>query len=101
VRQALAAVSPGGRIALAGVLPSAADDVDVNAIVLKDVTVFGILNGPGLYDATLEALRDGKLRPGVLIEREFELDDAPAAFGELEGPRRGRPKLLVRVSGRG
>jgi 2-desacetyl-2-hydroxyethyl bacteriochlorophyllide A dehydrogenase len=100
VQKALAAVAPGGRIALAGVLPSTVDDLDANAIVLKDVTVFGILNGPGLYDETLEAVRAGKLRPGMLIEREFGLDDAPAAFGELAGPRRGRPKLLVRVSGR-
>jgi threonine dehydrogenase-like Zn-dependent dehydrogenase len=101
VRQALAAVAPGGRIALAGVLPSAADGLDVNAIVLKDVTVLGILNGPGLYGETLEALRTGALRAAPLVDREFGLDDAPEAFAELGRPRRGRPKLLIRVSGRG
>jgi 2-desacetyl-2-hydroxyethyl bacteriochlorophyllide A dehydrogenase len=99
VNQALAAVAPGGRIALMGVLPSPVDQVDVNAIVLKDVTVLGILSGPGLFDETLEALRAGEFCARPLINREFELDDARAAFDELANPERGRPKLLIRVSG--
>jgi threonine dehydrogenase-like Zn-dependent dehydrogenase len=99
VQQAVTAVAPGGRIALTGVLPCLVDELDVNAIVLKDVTVFGVLNGPGLFDETLEALLDGHFRAPPLIDREFDLRDAVAAFDELASGVRRRPKLLLRISG--
>jgi threonine dehydrogenase-like Zn-dependent dehydrogenase len=99
VQQAVSAVAAGGRIALTGVLPSPVEELDVNAIVLKDVTVFGVLNGPGLFDETLQALQAGHFRAPPLIDREFDLSDAAAAFEELASRARRRPKLLLRISG--
>lgn len=97
LRTAFAAVAPGGRIAVLGVQPGPVDDLDVNELVLKDATVYGVLNGPGLYERMLKALATGILDAAALIDSEFELGDAEAALARLAERGRAAPKVLLRV----
>jgi threonine dehydrogenase-like Zn-dependent dehydrogenase len=97
VHAALAAVAPGGRVAIVGVQGGHVDGVDVNALVLKDASLHGVLNGPGLYGRLLDELAAGRLDGDLLIDAEFELADAAAALARLQEPARRAPKVLLRV----
>jgi len=96
-REALRVVAPGGRIALAGVQPGPVAELDLNQIVLKDATVRGVLNGPGLFDRMLEELAAGVVDAGALIGAEFELGEAEAALAALSDPSRAAPKVMLSV----
>jgi 2-desacetyl-2-hydroxyethyl bacteriochlorophyllide A dehydrogenase len=97
VHAALAAVAPGGRIAVVGVQPGPVDGVDLNALVLKDASLHGVLNGPGLYDRLLGELAAGGFDASALIDVEFELGEARAALERLQEPGRAAPKIVLRV----
>jgi threonine dehydrogenase-like Zn-dependent dehydrogenase len=97
VRSALRTVAPGGSIALLGVQGQPLDGFDVDAILFKDASIFGVLNGPGLYESMLDEIATGHVRARELIEREFALEDAAAAFEFLASQDRMRPKVLLRV----
>lgn len=94
---AISAVAPGGVIALVATYASRLSDIDANALVSKDVTVHGVLNGPGLYDKLLHELETGSFRPSLLIDAEFELGEATAAIKWMTEGSRDKPKVLLRV----
>jgi threonine dehydrogenase-like Zn-dependent dehydrogenase len=73
------------------------DGVDVNALVLKDVSMGGVLNGPGLYGRMLGELAAGGFDASALIDSEFELADADAALKRLQAPGRQAPKVVLRI----
>lgn len=100
VHDALRAVAAGGQIALTGVQPGTIDGADVNALVFKDATMFGVLNGPGLYDELLARMAAGDVTPEVLIEAEFPLERAAEAFEMMSRRGRTRPKIQLVVGGR-
>jgi 2-desacetyl-2-hydroxyethyl bacteriochlorophyllide A dehydrogenase len=97
-KDALRAVAPGGHIALAGVQPGPVESLELNEIVLKDATLRGILNGPGLFDRMLGELAAGSVDAAALIESEFELGEAEAALAALTEPSRRAPKLMLSVA---
>jgi 2-desacetyl-2-hydroxyethyl bacteriochlorophyllide A dehydrogenase len=97
VRGALAAVAPGGTVSVAGVQPGPIDALDVNPIVLKDATVRGVLNGPGLYGRMLDEIASGAVDAAALIEAEFPLEDAGAALAALQTTGRSTPKIVLQV----
>lgn len=97
IRLGVAAVAAGGAIALLGVPTAPVDAFDVAGLVVKDATVHAVLNGPGRYQAALEALHSGVVRPEPLIDAEFSLDDAPRALERLVSRDRERPKVLLRI----
>lgn len=96
-RESLRSVAPGGCVALAGVQPGPVQDLDLNEIVLKDATLRGVLNGPGLYDRMLAELAAGSVDAAALIDAEFELGEAEAALAALTDPSRLAPKVMLRV----
>lgn len=94
---ALSALRARGRVALVGVQPALVDGVDVNQVVLKDLTVTGVLNGPGLLGQALDAIARGVIDPAALIEAAYPLDDAVAALAHLRRPR-ARPKIVLQIA---
>jgi threonine dehydrogenase-like Zn-dependent dehydrogenase len=101
VHCAIDAVAAGGAIALTGVQGEAVDGVNVDALVLKDATMFGVLNGPGLFDMMLHEIAEGNVRPDALIDSEFDLNSIAAAFARLASRDRIRPKVLLHVQDEG
>ena len=96
VQAALGHVAPGGRVALLGV-PTEAVAIDVGALVIHDVTVKGVLNGPGQYPHGLAAIASGEIKPDLLIDRVFPFAEIEAAVARSKEPGRARPKVLVKV----
>jgi 2-desacetyl-2-hydroxyethyl bacteriochlorophyllide A dehydrogenase len=96
VRTAIAAAAPRGTVVLVGVQAGLVDGVDVNAIVLHGLTVRGDVASPG-FEAILELLASGDVAVEPLLERIYELEEAPRAYAHLADPTRVRPKLMLRV----
>ena len=96
VQAALAHVAPGGRVALLGV-PTEPVPIDTGSLVIRDVTVKGVLNGPGQYPTGLQAIASGEVRPELLIDRVYPFEDIEAAVARSREPGRERPKVLVQV----
>ena len=96
VQAALAHVAPGGRVALLGV-PTEPVAIDVGALATRDITIRGVLNGPGQYPAGLQAIATGEIRPELLIDRVYPFEDVEAAIARSRQPGRERPKVLVQV----
>jgi threonine dehydrogenase-like Zn-dependent dehydrogenase len=98
VQAALAHVAPGGRVALLGV-PTSTVEVDAAAIAVRDVTIKGVLNGPGQYPHGLAAIASGEVRPELLIDRVYPFAEIEEALARSRERGRARPKVLVHVGG--
>jgi threonine dehydrogenase-like Zn-dependent dehydrogenase len=92
VRRALVEELGGQRVD-----PPTPDAYDVNALLLKDATLFGILNEPGLYDELLGIMARTPSAFDVLIDAEYPLSDGAAAMARLAGRGRTRPKVMLTV----
>lgn len=95
VNLAIHAVARGGQVVLLGVPPAAVDGFDVAAVVIKDVTLHGVLNGPGRYRDALEYIARSVIRPTDLIDSEFPLSRLADALARLSESGRVRPKVLL------
>ena len=96
VQMALQHVAPGGRVALLGV-PTEPVEIDIGALATHDITIKGVLNGPGQYPHGLAAIASGEVKPELLIDRVYPFDDIEAAVARSKEPSRERPKVLVQV----
>lgn len=96
VQASLAHVAPGGRVALLGV-PTTLVEVDAAAIAVRDITIKGVLNGPGQYPHGLAAIASGEVKPEVLIDRVYPFDEIEAGLARSKERGRARPKVLIRV----
>ncbi len=96
VQASLEHAAPGGRVALLGV-PTTLVEVDAAAIVIDDITIKGVLNGPGQYPNGLAAIASGEVKPELLIDRVYPFEDVETALARSKKRGRERPKVLVAV----
>lgn len=92
---ALELVEPAGRVVYVG-LAGRPSMVDTRTIVLKDVTVVGVLSAsPGLA-ATIEAYASGAVDPRPLVAATVGLDEVGAVLGGRRPDGAGAgPKIHV------
>ena len=94
--QSLAAVRPGGRISLIGVLAGGAAEINIIPILMRQIRVQGILVGHReSFEAMNRAIEIHRLRPAV--SRVFPLDETRAALQHLAaGEHFG--KIAIRIA---
>jgi threonine dehydrogenase-like Zn-dependent dehydrogenase len=94
-RRALELVEPSGRVVCIG-LAGGPSGIDTRAVVLKDVTVVGVLSAsPGL-DAAIGAYADGSVDPRPLVAATVGLDGVgPVLAGERPPGAGPGPKIHV------
>ncbi|WP_030158154.1 zinc-dependent alcohol dehydrogenase [Streptomyces sp. NRRL S-244] len=97
VRAAVGLVAPGGRVAQLGTPHHAVDGFDAAALVIRDVTVHGVLSGIGYWDRLVALVERGAVDLDALVDRVFLLGELDAAYARLADGTRGRPKVLVRL----
>ncbi|MFK0120339.1 zinc-binding dehydrogenase [Streptomyces sp. NPDC090994] len=97
VRSAVRLVASGGRVAQLGTPHRAVDGFDAAALVIRDVTLHGVLSGIGYWDRLVALVESGAVDLDALVDRVFPVDDLGAAFARLADAGRARPKVLVRV----
>lgn len=89
---ALALVRPRGTVVMKTTVAAPAP-VDINKIVVGEITVVGSRCGP--FDRALSALADGRIDPTPLISGIMRLDDGVAALARAGEP--GVLKILLAV----
>jgi 2-desacetyl-2-hydroxyethyl bacteriochlorophyllide A dehydrogenase len=97
VRSAVRLVAAGGRIAQLGTPHHAVDGFDAAGLVIRDVTLHGVLSGIGYWDRLVGLVESGAVNLDALVDRVFPLDELDAAFARLTDGNRNRPKVLVRI----
>ncbi|MCX6445126.1 MAG: alcohol dehydrogenase catalytic domain-containing protein [Actinobacteria bacterium] len=92
------AVTAGGEVVLLGVPDKPMESFDIASLVLRDISVYGVLNGPGRYNEALTLIAEGVIKSSEIIDQEFSFDQFADAIGLLANPDRKLPKVLVRMS---
>jgi threonine dehydrogenase-like Zn-dependent dehydrogenase len=83
---------PGGRVVYIGIAGEPST-IDTRRVVLKDLTVVGILSGSAVLRTTIETYASGAVDPRPLVAETVGLDAAAAV---LSGARRGvAPKIHI------
>ena len=71
---------PYGRISLMGLFNSQMGTIDLDAMVIGNITIKGSLGSPGVWDETINLIERGLVKARPLITHPFALNDVPEAF---------------------
>jgi len=93
---ALDACLDGGSVVLLGLTGGETMPVDVDGLVVRDLTVRGSLGSPGVWSEVVDLLADGAIKPSRLVSHEFGLEDVAAAFALARRREPGVRKIIVR-----
>jgi L-iditol 2-dehydrogenase len=94
VATAVASVRKGGTVTLVGNL-AAEVQLPLQAVVTREVTLFGSCASAGEYPACLDMMARGAIDVAQLISAVVPLDDAPHWFDRLYEDSSGLVKVLV------
>lgn len=96
--EAVNAIAPGGRIVLQGIFAGQKlDGLDLDRIVVNEVTVQGALGSPGVWPDVIRLIESGRINPGVLVTEVLGLGDYHGAIERVK--RRSGIKTIVRAEG--
>jgi L-iditol 2-dehydrogenase len=87
-------VRPRGRIALVGLFNSQKGEIDLDALVVNNITLKGSLGSPNVWEETLYLLETGAIRAGPLITHRRPLSEALQVLQMME---ERRPDLIKAV----
>lgn len=93
-RSAVEQVEPAGRVVLVGLSPTPSQ-LDSRRIVLRDVTVVGILAASSGLERAIELLASGRIRVEPLVAATVGLDEVADVLGGRAPSPSGAPKFLV------
>ncbi|OLT14668.1 hypothetical protein BJF78_17700 [Pseudonocardia sp. CNS-139] len=80
IAAALDACADGGSVVLLGLTGAPTTPVDLDRVVVRDLTVLGSLGSPGVWPEVVALVAEGKVRPSVLVSHRFGLTDVAAAY---------------------
>jgi len=92
---ALHSVCPGGRVVFQGLFAGQPlPDLDLDQIVINDLTVLGALGSPNIWPDVIRLIESGKVNPAAIVSDELSLEQFSAG---LEKARSGAGiKVLIR-----
>jgi len=95
VNAAIQSLRKGGALALVGnITPEIS--VPLQALVTRELTLYGSCASQGEYPACLELLAKGLIKADPLITARISLDEAPAWFERLYAREPGQMKVIVK-----
>ncbi len=98
---ALSLVRPGGRIGVLSITGKPRVEIDMDLVVTRAVTLFGILGSPNAFTPALNLLASGKIDVSSLITHTFPFERAGEAFEFFRGGSGDRIKIVVSQEGGG
>jgi 2-desacetyl-2-hydroxyethyl bacteriochlorophyllide A dehydrogenase len=97
-RDAVRRCDAGGTVVLVG-FAGAIGELDLDDVVVRDITLRGSLGSPGVWPAVIELLETGELRPSLLVTHRIPLEQAEDAFRLAASRQPGVRKILVLPDG--
>jgi len=94
VPHALHSVKVGGRLTLLGVFSGKQASLDLDKIVIGDITVRGTIGSPGVWRETIELIESGRVKPAPIVSHTFTLAEYPKA---LDAVHRRLPGVIKAV----
>ncbi|MFX0197708.1 MAG: zinc-binding dehydrogenase [Candidatus Hodarchaeota archaeon] len=70
----------GGRLLFLTKFGKKSSEFDLDAVILKELTLFGISEGPGAWDEAITLVNEEKVKLSPLITHKFKLNDLKEAF---------------------
>ncbi len=61
-------------------LTNKSTEFDLDMIILKELSIIGSVDGPGMWEEVINLVKDEKIKIAPLITHKFKLKDAPKAF---------------------
>jgi len=92
--QSIAAIKPGGQIAVIGFLESLSSELPFLPLIVKQIVIRGIVTGPRRAFEEMNLLLE-KLQIRPIIDAVYPFADAPAAYEHLYRGAFG--KIVIRV----
>lgn len=93
--EAVNAIAPGGKIVVQGIFAGQKlDGVDVDRIVVNDITLQGALGSPGVWPDVIRLIESGRINPGILVTETLGLGDYHGAIERVK--HRSGIKTIVR-----
>ena len=81
----LRALARGGRVVVIGATAGPKAEIDIRTLFWRQASIRGsTMAGPREFEAVLEHLARGELRP--VVDSTFPFEDGPAAFARLDAP---------------
>lgn len=96
-RQALEAVTPGGRVVLYGIYPDPLPHVSILPMILKDLVVYGSLSDRKYWDEVIALVEHGRLNLKRLITHRFPIEEAAEAYDYVRGQKDGALKVVLQL----
>ena len=93
-RELMKIICPRGRIAMVGLFNSQRGELDLDALVVNNITLKGSLGSPNNWDETLHLMETGQIKAAPLITERRPLAEAAAVF-KMMAER--RPELIKAV----
>jgi 2-desacetyl-2-hydroxyethyl bacteriochlorophyllide A dehydrogenase len=90
---ALRTVRPGGSVVVLGLSGLPAVPVDMDSVVVRDLTVHGVLGSPHVWPDAIELVRSGRVRTEPLVSGVYALGSTADALERLSEP--GSLKVLI------
>jgi 2-desacetyl-2-hydroxyethyl bacteriochlorophyllide A dehydrogenase len=87
-------VRPRGRIALVGLFNSQKGELDLDPLVVNNITLKGSLGSPNVWEETVDLLEKGKIRAEPLISERKPLSQAAVVLQMMADKR---PELIKAV----
>jgi threonine dehydrogenase-like Zn-dependent dehydrogenase len=88
---ALRTAAPRARVIITGVFEKELQEIDLNTIMPKELTVMGSLGGPTVFDEAVDLIRKGKLQVLPILTHTLKLSDGPQALAMVAC---GQPDLV-------
>lgn len=95
IHSSFQAVRAGGEVVLLGVPDRPLEKFDVADLVLRDLSIYATLNGPGRYNEALALIAQGIIKAPEIIDQVVTFEKFADAIALLANPDRRSPKVLV------
>jgi 2-desacetyl-2-hydroxyethyl bacteriochlorophyllide A dehydrogenase len=94
IAAAVRATADGGSLAALGLCGQPEVPLDVDTLVLRDLTLLGSLGSPGVWPDAIELVESGRVLPSAIVSHQVGLDESAGAF-ELFGRRDPEVRKVV------
>jgi len=94
MKEILGYIRPRGRISMVGLFGSQKSELDLDALVVNNITIKGSLGSPNVWDETLHLMQCGKVKASPLITERRPLAEALAVFELMENKQ---PELIKAI----
>jgi L-iditol 2-dehydrogenase len=95
--QSIKLIKKGGRIAVVSHYSQIPNDFDFNRLVSYNVSLFGVVSSPGVWDAVIRMIKAGALKVKPLISGEYPLEKTEEIIVKYMNREIIGTKFLIKV----